>query len=186
MCIALAVNGNSTPSVAPIGSTAIPLSDVIAMTASAAQAQTLAAVPPTSANPIEQLKTAIINKLGDSNRKVQRLEEFSWSDSDKTLIIKWAINDNLTQDYILGGSQRDVTDMLQIIAQGGYLPDYQFVTFVGTFPLRDNFGNISEERVVTASYNKSTVDKINWSNFLSDDVFKIADTISIHPAMTAP
>lgn len=141
-------------------------------------------VPPTAAlAPIDQLKVNIEDVLGTSNREVPRLTSFDWSDTDKSLIINWALNDNLTSSFIYIGMQKDVADMMQEIAKSGLLPEYRFVTFVGTFPLQDAFGNASEERVVTASYNKATVDKINWDNFLWDKVFVIADSVNIHPAM---
>lgn len=136
--------------------------------------------------PIEELRARIITSLGDSNRDRPRLTSFDWSETDKSLIIEWTINDNFTSNMIMVGTQTDITDMLKIISQSGLLPDYQFVTFVGTFSLRDAYGNVSEERVVTASYNKSTVDKINWPNFLYTDIFTIADLKGIDPVMTAP
>jgi hypothetical protein len=149
--------------------------------------QTFTPAPPTATlEPIQDLQSRIKTSLGTSNRDIERLTEFDWSDSDKSLIIVWSINDNFTQDFIMIGAENDVTEMLKIIAQSGLLPEYQFVTFVGTFPLRDSFGNVTEDRVITASYDKTTVDKINWPNFISSDVFKIADLIGIHPAMTAP
>ena len=144
-------------------------------------------LPPTvPLDPIDELRARIIASLGDGNRDIPRLTMFDWSETDKSLIIQWTINDNLTSNFIMVGIQTDITDMLKIISQSGLLPDYQFVTFVGTFSLRDSFGNVSEERVVTASYNKSTVDKINWPNFLYSDIFTIADLQNIHPAITAP
>ncbi len=144
-------------------------------------------LPPTETLvPIDELRARIITSLGDGNRDIPRLTAFDWSETDKSLIIEWTINDNFTSNMIMVGIQTDITDMLKIISQSGLLPDYQFVTFVGTFSLRDSFGNTSEERVVTASYNKSTVDKINWPNFLYTDIFTIADLQNINPVMTAP
>jgi hypothetical protein len=136
--------------------------------------------------PIDQLRLEIEKALGDGNREIPRLTEFNWSESDKTLIIQWALNDNLSQDLIMVGVQTDITDMLKVISTSGLLPEFQFVTFVGTFPLVDKFGNVTEDRVVTANYNKSTVDKINWDNFLYTNIFDIAELSFIHPAMTQP
>lgn len=144
------------------------------------------AIPTQPRTPIDELKFQIEQALGDGNRDISRLTEFNWSETDQSLIIVFAINDNFTSDLIMVGMQTDVTDMLKVISEGGFLPEYQFVTFVGTFPLRDNFGNVSEERVLTVSYNKTTVNKINWQNFLYTDVFDIADAFNIHPAMTVP
>jgi len=143
-------------------------------------AQTLAVAP------IDELRLQIEASLGNGNRDIARLTAFDWSETDQTLIIKWAINDNLSSHLIMVGIQKDVTDMLNVISQSGLLPNYQFITFVGTFPLSDTFGNVAEERVVTASYDKTTVDKINWDGFQYPDVFAIADLVNIHPAMTSP
>lgn len=144
-------------------------------------------IPPTATlAPLDALKFQIETALGESNRNVPRLTSFDWTESDKVLMIRWAVNDNLGTDLILIGVQTDVTDMLQIIAQSGLLPDYQFVNFVGTFPLQDAFGNVSEERIVTATYDKATVDKINWENFQYPNIFTIADFASLHPEFSNP
>ena len=84
---------------------------------------------------------------------------------------------------IVTGIQGDIADMLRLVSQSGLLPDYQFVTISGKFPLVDKFGNTSNNIVITTAYNRSTIDKINWDNFLYTNILDIADDIYIHPTL---
>ena len=51
------------------------------------------------------------------------------------------------------------------------------------FVLVDNFGNKSEDIVLTLTYSRATMDKINWDNFLYTKIFDIADQSFFHPAL---
>jgi hypothetical protein len=55
------------------------------------------------------------------------------------------------------------------------------VQFAGTFSMQDIYGNVSEMVVIRASYLKETIQKINWDNFLNENIFTIADSSYVHP-----
>jgi hypothetical protein len=149
--------------------------------------QTTTPLPPTAApeptvtlSPIEGLKAGAIEILSN---KPERLTAFEWAESEKFLYIEFAISDNFTAGLIVIGIQSDIADMLRLVAQSGLLPEYQDVTISGKFPLVDKFGNTTDEIVITASYTRATIEKINWDNFLYTNVLDIADTLYIHPAL---
>ncbi len=142
------------------------------------------ALPTGTLTPEAQLRALIETALGRGNRDVPRLANIQWNAGTKELLIQWAINDNLTGNLIMVGIQNDITDTLKAIAQSSLPFDYQRITFDGTFPLQDVYGNVVEERVVEVSYTRETVEKINWDNFQRTDIFTIADFDFIHPAMT--
>jgi hypothetical protein len=62
------------------------------------------------------------------------------------------------------------------------------VVLVGSHPLVDQLGNAEEREVILATYPRTTVEAINFDNFLSDDVWAIAEQSSlyVHPAFQDP
>ena len=92
--------------------------------------------------------------------------------------MQWAINDNLTSGMIAGSARLDIRNMLEVIADSQ--EPYTSVLFRGTFSLVDQLGNASEDTVVEATFTKSVIDRINFENFLTDNVYAIAEETNIH------
>jgi len=161
-----------------------PVVEVInTVTSEAAPASTEISETP-NASPIETLepraafKAEVIEILGAGNRDVTRLESLNFNDPEEgAIFIEWAINDNLTEGFIKSGAKSDAFDILKSLAESGI--DYTYVILSGTFPLQDQFGNAEEKHVVNLTFYKSTVAKINWENFLSDNIYNIADEAHI-------
>ena len=80
---------------------------------------------------------------------------------------------------IRGGARLDIRNMLEVIADSQ--EPYTSVFLRGTFALTDQFGNESEANVVEATFTKSAIDRINFENFLTDNVYAIAEDPYIHP-----
>lgn len=92
----------------------------------------------------------------------------------------WTINDSLTKGWIRSGAQSDIADILKAIHSTGL--DYQRVDLLGTFPLVDVYGNTEETDVISVSYSRETVDRVNWNSFSADNIYTIADQVlMIHP-----
>ena len=122
-------------------------------------------------------QTQISSALGTSNRGVQRVSVAQLQ--GERLFVQWAINDNLTSGMMRGGARLDIRNMLEVIANGQ--EPYTSVLLRGTFSLADQFGNASEANVVEATFTKSAIDRINFENFLTDNVYAIAEDTDIHP-----
>jgi hypothetical protein len=145
---------------------------------------TVSVKPPPDEASLKRLQGVILAKLGPANRKnVKRVDHvFSGVNRGQPgIIVQFAINDNLTKNMVKLGAREDVANILQAIANSG--TDYFSVRIAGTFSMVDKFGNAKEQFVIKATFNKETVDRINWKNFNSDNVFEIADDTDIHPAM---
>lgn len=128
------------------------------------------------------LRGAIETALGEGNRPVERVARFAESGgATGQVYAKFAINDNFSQDMIVGGAQLDCTAILKAIAQSG--ASYGSVRIVGTFPLKDAFGNVAETEVVQLDFDAATVQKINWANFSYRDIYAVADTAVVHPQL---
>jgi len=146
-------------------------------TQGATQASTLptsTAIPqPTAAlSALDALKEAISATLGDGNRNVRRLNSLTMDDIDG-ISVQFAINDNLNEDLIRLGARRDVFRILELVHDSRI--GYSSVGIVGTFPMKDSYGNVTEGKVVSLLYKKATIDKINWDGFDYDNMFEIAD-----------
>lgn len=126
----------------------------------------------------ERLRHDIAEALGTSNRNRERAT-IDVAGGRITVLV--AFNDNLTEGMIQSGMQIDIADTLKAVSQSGY--NFSDIIIRGTFPLVDKFGNSRETEVLQAEYSKSTVSRINWNNFLFDNVFDIADSIHIDPAV---
>lgn len=135
--------------------------------------------PAETLEPHAAFEMAVEKELGEGNREVSRIAELEFDKPNEgAIFIKWAINDNLTENFIKYGAKMDVVRILKALADSQI--DYTYITLSGTFSLVDQFGNSEEKNVVYLVFNKSTVDRINWDNFLTDNIYKIADQTNIH------
>ena len=100
--------------------------------------------------------------------------------SRKIIQVEFDIDDNLTDGFVKRGAMMDIESILKAVDESGiYCGE---VTVRGSFPLTDKYGSAKKEVVVKATYSGTTIDQVNWSGFLTDNVYKIADDLWIHPA----
>lgn len=126
---------------------------------------------------VEKLQYEVKRVLGSSNRGIARI--YKIEETSENIKIVFTINDNLTNGMIKTSSKIDIRDILKAVQSSGY--DYSEVVIFGTFPLVDKYGNSEESTVLKVSYTPTTVNKINWQNFLYDNVYEIADSAWLHP-----
>ncbi len=139
-------------------------------------------LPTTPPLPADQIRTAVERVLTKSNRNVERVTSVIVNPDEENprIFVRWTINDNLTEGLIKAGARSDATNILKAIAHSGVV--YREVLIEGTFPLVDTLGNTAERIVIHALYPRSTLDQVNWDNFLTKNVYIIADEVEIHPA----
>lgn len=129
---------------------------------------------------IVQLRERIGEALGDSNREgVQRVSDVS--NSGGVVVVKWAINDNLTNGMIKTGAGMDVGKILKAARESGF--SFKEIVVVGSFSMQDQYGNASESPVFRLGYSRSVVDKINYDAVDPKGLPGLADGVSfVHPA----
>jgi len=133
-------------------------------------------------SPEDALKESIREALGELNRDGNRIHEIDIRGDNNDLVsVRFSLNDNFSDDSILRVGMLDIIDILKAVDSSSI--DYSIVIVEGTFLMVDTYGNESEEQVIFASYSKENIDQINWSNFLTDNIFVIADTHNLHPAL---
>lgn len=137
-------------------------------------------LPTATIDPQAAVKSQIVTILGTGNRDVPRIAaiEFDYGEPG-AIFINWAIDDSFSIDWMNSAARRDATEMLKAIHNSGI--DYIYVILSGSFSMVDKYGNTSEDNVFNLTFNKDTVEKINWDNFRSDNIDNIADEAFIYP-----
>lgn len=135
--------------------------------------------PPTyTPEPLQALRSAIIAALGDGNRDIPRVNDVRVEED--MIIVDFAINDNLFEDSLIRGAKRDIVDILEVVSKSGL--EYGSVLVAGRFPMKDVYGNISEDQVIGVIYSSTTVEKINFDNFDIENIYTIRDGGFVVPA----
>ena len=141
--------------------------------------------PETTRSPQQTISDAVKQALGESDRDVKRVQvikmvkEAFWCGGPGCVEVEWAINDRAR---FKNSAKRDLVDILRAVHQSGVPYDDIYAT--GTFSKIDIYGNASEGPLIIARFKRSTVEKINWDLFQSDDVFRIMDGGKIHKELS--
>jgi len=139
-----------------------------------ASAPTLAPVAPPKPLTLAEI---LAKAIGPCNR--ENAPSISVTDAANYVSVKFAVNDNLTTSFVIGGAKMDTIEILEVISKER--PGYS-VSVEGTFPLVDKFGNSEEKTVFSCNYSGNTIARINFKNILTDNAWAIADSADIHPA----
>jgi hypothetical protein len=97
-----------------------------------------------------------------------------------SILVQWPISENITTNMTKRTAQRQLEEVVKGVHKSNV--DFQTLTAEGTFGLRDTFGNSKKTIVVSAVFQRSTIERINWETFLTPNIYRVADRIVIHPA----
>ncbi len=128
--------------------------------------------------PESVLKSQLEAILGKSNRNVPRVSDVRITGTN--IAVRFSVDDNLTENLIRGSAMSDLRNIIKTVHDSAY--PYSEVAVAGTFSLRDKFGNSQEEDALRATYKRSTVGRINWTGFATDNIYAIADDVWLHPS----
>lgn len=115
----------------------------------------------------ENLRAAIGNVIAED-----RLRDFMYIPDNNYTLITFRGSDSLTTNLIIEAAYIDIKDILENIQP---IIDTD-VRICVTFPVVDAYGNSKEQMMIKADYYLDTIKKINFENFLIDNVPYIADT----------
>lgn len=93
---------------------------------------------------------------------------------------RYKISENLTKGLTKDGARMDTVDILKYV-KAAY-PNVSEVHVFATADMVDQYGNTSDDQVVTLTYSRATLDKINFANVLPQNIWNIADDSWVHPA----
>lgn len=115
----------------------------------------------------EKLRAAIGNVVEED-----RVRDFMYIPENNYTLITFRGSDSLTANLIIEGAYFDIKNILKNIQP---IIDTN-VRICVTFPVVDAYGNSEEQMMIKADYYLDTIKKINFDNFLSDNVPYVADT----------
>lgn len=127
----------------------------------------------------ERMIYEITRALGSYNhRNVRRIHGINVNGD--FVLVKFSIGDSWTNSLIKFSAKSDIMEILQAVSKSQY--PYNIIDINGTFALTDKYGNSEESIVVKATYRRSTVERINWSGFDLENIYKVGEDIWLHPA----
>lgn len=129
-------------------------------------------------DPKVALRESMIQALGTDHGGSPRLTKISYSEPEAgDITITWAINDDVSQNSRKVGAQIDATNILKVLENNK--TRFIYVILIGTFSTQDGHGSTTEIQVMSLGFNKSKLDRINWEDFQSSDVYDMADIADV-------
>lgn len=113
-----------------------------------------------------KLRIAIENVVGED-----RLKDFMYIPENNYTLITFKGSDSLSTNLIVEAAYLDIKDILKNI-QNVIDTDVRICV---TFPIIDVYGNSQEQMVIKSDYKLDTIKKINFDNFVSENVPYVAD-----------
>ncbi|MMZ49335.1 hypothetical protein D1872_110290 [compost metagenome] len=132
--------------------------------------------------------TDIINKkIGEKAGDKPRIISLEVNDNlgtkkegDKIVLIKLNAKDNLTSNMIKKSIWIDTKKLLEQISK---IQEVEECVFFWHFPLVDQHGNEKDEMIMKIGFTQPTLNKINWDNFVHNNIPNVADQYWQHPAV---
>ncbi len=130
-------------------------------------------------SPEREIEKVVIDLLGEKSNEdashVRNVETFE----DVTLI-EYNADGNLTSGMTRRGIWLDVIKIVKKISTD---PAIESITVNAYIKLVDQYGNEAPGKVMTVNLTKDTWSKINWDNFITDNLPEVADLYWVHPAI---
>lgn len=95
--------------------------------------------------------------------------------------ITYAIQASLTDNLTRVSAQHDLASIVRAVSEAG-IKNYTQVWVRGTFPMQDVYGKVTDDAVVVnVTFDRATVERIDWDNFFDENIYEVADVAKIHP-----
>ncbi len=103
--------------------------------------------------------------------------------SDEEVWIDYIAKENLTKNLTRGGIWTDTKDLVQELS---VVVDADINAIIAEphLTLVDQYGEESLSRVALITINRETWERINWDNFMTDNLPNVADSYWLHPALS--
>lgn len=131
----------------------------------------------TQENTIERtIELATLEELG-AKTPIQLIEF-----ENNGLNIEYTASDNLSINLIKQGVLIDAKDLTQRLSS--IVPEETIsINIMASRELVDQYGDTELTTVHIVSFDRSTWEKINWDNFITDNIPTVADYYWVHPAL---
>ena len=139
--------------------------------------------PAATLEPRGRLVVGVDAALGELNRGNNRrkMTDVDYREDEGSISVTWAADDNISNGWSVAGIEGDAADILRAIDESGV--EYETVFLAATFALQDAAGNPVESEVMLASYDRATIERIDWGSFNRAEALDIANHYQIAPAL---
>ncbi|MGE7092994.1 hypothetical protein ACQKII_16375 [Lysinibacillus sp. NPDC048646] len=127
----------------------------------------------------DEVEKIITDKLGkNNNMKKKVIEKIEATDSNLNITL------NASENFTVDMTKRNMwMDSIKILEPLSKTNNIKQVNFNWQLPLVDKFGNEKDAEVMKFSIDKSTLDKINWDKFLTENFPDVVNNYKEHPAL---
>ncbi len=127
----------------------------------------------------DEVEKIITDKLGkNNNMKKKVIEKVEATDSNLNITL------NASENFTVDMTKRNMwMDSIKILEPLSKTNNIKQVNFNWQLPLVDKFGNEKDAEVMKFSIDKSTLDKINWDKFLTENFPDVVNNYKEHPAL---
>jgi hypothetical protein len=161
---------------------------------SAAPKQSSAKTTPVQKEPVEEVMEFdrslldideylghMVNEIMGETTNMEKATLVIVSDGDEGIKdVTLNANDNLTLNMTVGGMLIDASDYFEAISQDEKVMKLKAVSLIYQMTLVDKYGAEDDYPVQIITLSTETMGKINWENFLYDNLPEVADTYFLH------
>ncbi|MGG0209577.1 hypothetical protein [Bacillus mycoides] len=128
----------------------------------------------------DKVKKAVNKKIEEKNVESIQINDNPTTEDpkDKIVLITAEEKDRATINLTKTGMWRDTIAILKELKNEKNISE---IAFNYKYPMIDTYGNKSKEIVMKITLNRETLDKINYDNFSSENLPKIANQYWMHP-----
>lgn len=116
----------------------------------------------------KKVENAIIDAIGESNNsKNKTVDSIAYVGEDKSAVVVLNANENLTTNLTKKGIWLNSKEIFEEVKN---IEEVESYTFYWNLPLVDTYGNEEAGLVMSFDIQKEDLQKINYDNFLTDNV----------------
>ncbi|TKI63197.1 hypothetical protein FC756_18600 [Lysinibacillus mangiferihumi] len=132
-----------------------------------------------ASSPEGKVRIAMYEVLKNDYEKPENVSISSEIDDEGHITAIGKGRDGWSNDSIRDGFFEDITNILRKIKD---VDGYTSISISLTFPMKDTYGNINDDEVITMLFFKSEIDKIDFSSFNYINLPDVATGYRLYPA----
>lgn len=138
---------------------------------------------PATLNDTDYIKYCITAKIGDkTNENKDKIVSISNDSKDYTITLN--AEDNLTSKLIKNVILGEIKKFyIEFVKETNRINDVSSITMIYNFPLKDAYGNTSDEQIFKITFNSDIIQKTNWNDVLTSNLTTISNDYWISSAL---
>jgi hypothetical protein len=124
-------------------------------------------------DPLDSLRSRLVRDVSSHKVTVEQPGDGA------RVAVRFDLSEQATEGLTKYAAIRDLVRIMR--AADDSAVNFNSLFVVGTATLVDVYGRESRDQVLRAGYERTTLRKINWTNFVDENALTIADTIELAP-----